>query len=226
MSLRKVPHVPGEFYHIYNRGNSKQKIFNSDADYARFVRLLYLANGTTSLDLRTIEESETEPFQFVKGEPLVAIGAYCLMPNHFHILLTPLVDDGVAQFMKKFATGYSMYFNAKHHRTGTLFEGRYKSTHAAEDHYLKYLFAYIHLNPIKLFQKDWREVGLHDVAGAQAYLDSYPYSSYLDNKIDRPESAILNRDSFPDYFFTKTELDNEMLDWLNYHDANLNKNTK
>ena len=104
MSLRKVPHVPGEFYHIYNRGNSKQKIFNSDEDYGRFMRLLYLANGTASLDLRLIAESETEPFQFEKGEPQVSIGAYCLMPNHFHILLTPLTEDGVANFMKKLAT--------------------------------------------------------------------------------------------------------------------------
>jgi REP element-mobilizing transposase RayT len=226
MSLRKVPHVPGEFYHIYNRGNSKQKIFRSDEDCWRFIKLLYLANGTLSLDLRMIAESEIEPFLFEKGEPRVAIGAYCLMPNHFHILLTPLTNDGVASFMKKLATAYSMYFNTKYYRTGTLFEGRYKSEHVAEDRYLKYLFAYIHLNPVKLFQNDWREVGLHDRPGAQAFLDSYPYSSHLDGKTLRPESAILNRTSYPNYFESKSDIDKDMLEWMTYHQTEITKSVK
>ena len=220
MSLRKVPHVPGEFYHVYNRGNSKQKIFNSNEDYERFIKLLYLANGTNSLDLRLIKESETEFFNFTKGESQVAIGAYCLMPNHFHILLTPLTDTGVANFMKKLATAYSMYFNTKYHRTGTLFEGRYKSEHISEDTYLKYIFAYIHLNPIKLFQSDWREVGLHDVPSAQTFLDTYIYSSHIDNITIRPESVILNLEKYPNYFKTKSDINKELLEWLTYHEYN------
>ena len=220
MPIRKVPMVPGEFYHIYNRGNSKQKIFNSDSDYARFIRLLFLANGTTYLDLRVIEESKTEPFNFAKGSPQVAIGAYCLMPNHFHILLTPLVEDGVSKFMRKLATAHSMYFNTKYHRTGSLFEGRFKSEHVGEDRYLKYLFAYIYLNPLKLFQGNWRDVGLKDIIGARTFLDSYLYSSYLDNKAARPESAILNQEPFPQYFSKQSDLNNELLEWMTYHEAN------
>lgn len=214
MSLRKVPLVTGEYYHLYNRGNSKQKIFYSPEHYERFLTLLYLANGTTPWEVRHLEQNQM--YDFDRGEQQVAIGAYCLMPNHFHILLTPLSDTGVGYFMKKLATAYSMYFNTKHHRTGSLFEGRYKSEHAGDDRYLKYLFAYIHLNPVKLFQSDWREVGLHDVAGAQSFLDSYQHSSFPDNKIIRPELAILNREKFPDYFATQSNLNNEMLDWLTF----------
>ncbi len=210
MPIRKIPLVTGEYYHIYNRGNSKQQIFQSPEHYARFMALLYLANGTSPWAIRELDDSQL--FDFSRGEQQVAIGAYCLMPNHFHILLTPLTDSGVGNFMQKLSTGYSMYFNAKHNRTGSLYEGRFKAEHANDDRYLKYLFAYIHLNPVKLFQNDWRDVGLHDVAGAQVFLDSYPYSSYIDNKIDRPESAILNRESYPDYFATKTDLDKEMMD--------------
>lgn len=214
MSNRKVQLVPGEFYHIYNRGNSKQKIFRTTADYDRFITLLYLANTTTQWEVRKLDEEQI--FNFKREVQHVAIGAYCLMPNHFHILLTPLVENGVATFMKKLATGYSMYFNAKNNRTGSLFEGRYKAEHVAEDRYLKYLFAYIHLNPVKLFQSDWREVGLQDTAGAQTFLDAYQYSSHIDNKVDRAESAILNRESYPNYFVTQSDINKEMMEWLTY----------
>ena len=165
----------------------------------------------------------SQMFDFNRGEQQVAIGAYCLMPNHFHILLSPLTDTGVSYFMKKLATGYSMYFNTKHQRTGSLFEGRYKSEHTADDIHLKYLFTYIHLNPIKLFQPNWREVGLNDITGARAFLDTYQYSSFPDNKVARLESAILNQDKFPNYFTIKSDLDKEMLDWLTFPVAKQNK---
>ena len=160
MSMRKVSFVPEEFYHLYNRGNSRQAIFLNDADYARFSALLYLANGTNSFEFRELASDAL--FDFNRGEQLVAIGAYCLMPNHFHILLTPLIEGGVATFMRKLATGYSMYFNKKHHRTGSLFEGRFKSEHVNNDNHLKYLFSYIHLNPVKLIQSKWQQEGIKD----------------------------------------------------------------
>ena len=83
MSMRKVSFVPEEFYHLYNRGNSRQAIFLNDVDYARFSALLYLANGTNSFEFRELASDAL--FDFNRGEQLVAIGAYCLMPNHFHI---------------------------------------------------------------------------------------------------------------------------------------------
>ena len=214
MTLRKTPLVPGEYYHIYNRGNSKQKIFYSPENYERFMSLLYLANGTTPWEVRELDRGQM--FDFHRGKQHVAIGAYCLMPNHFHILLTPLTDTGVGDFMRKLCTGYSMYFNAKNNRTGSLFEGAYKSEHADDDRYLKYLFAYIHLNPVKLFQSDWRETGLRDVVATRAFLDSYMYSSYIETKMNRLESVILNRENYPNYFTTQCDLNKEMLDWLTY----------
>jgi REP element-mobilizing transposase RayT len=214
MPIRKVPFVPGEYYHIYNRGNSKQKIFRSEEDYARFVALLYVTNGTSSIDLRGVKREEI--FFFERGEAQVAIGAYCLMPNHFHILLTPLTDDGVKSFMLKLSTGYSMYFNKKYFRTGSLFEGRFKSEHVNEDRYLKYLFSYIHLNPVKLIQSDWREQGIKNMNATLQYLNTYQYSSYLDSEQVRTQTPILNRHSFPKYFEDKSGVDREMMEWLTY----------
>jgi putative transposase len=216
MPVRKVPFVPEEFYHIYNRGNSRQTIYHTKDDHNRFVTLLYLANGTESFDFREIDTDSI--FEYERGEQQVSIGAYCLMPNHFHILLTPLVEEGVTLFMRKLTVGYSMYFNKKHHRTGSLFEGRFKSEHVDSDNYLKYLFSYIHLNPVKLLQPDWQQQGIINLQDTFTYLYAYRYSSYIDNAVSRPESNILNRTPFPEYFATKQAYDREMKDWLTYND--------
>src|SRR3989344_3214113 len=147
MSLRKVPFAPGEYYHIYNRGNSKQTIFHDKADYDRFLKLLFLSNGEENFKVQFIGKNI---YEFNRGKELVHVGAYCLMPNHFHLLLTQAQDGGISKFIQKLSTGYSMYYNKKYERSGTLFEGKFKSQHAGEDNYMKYLFSYIHLNPIKL----------------------------------------------------------------------------
>ena len=109
-----------------------------------------------------------------------------------------------------------MYFNKKHHRTGSLFEGRFKSEHVDSDNYLKYLFSYIHLNPVKIIQPAWQEQGIGNLQDTFRYLDEYQYSSYVDNRIDRSESNILSREKFPEYFTTKQEYDAEMKEWLVY----------
>lgn len=217
MSIRKVSFVVEEFYHIYNRGNSKQKIFLDTKDYQRFIDLLYAVNReekfnfSDSLKGISVYEKDSE-------SPLVAIGAYCLMPNHFHILLTPLVDNGVSKFMQKISTAYVMYFNQKYKRTGALFEGKFKSQHVDDDRYLKYLFSYIHLNPIKLIQKDWKEKGIRNKNEVIKYLSEYQYSSYLDYmEIQRPQNIILKKKSFSDYFPARKDYIKEIFEWISYN---------
>ena len=99
MSIRKTAFVPGEYYHIYNRGNSKQRIFLSKKDYDRFVALLYVANSSESFNFFDLQKSGDVFLKTIEN-PLVSIGAYCLMPNHFHILITPLSENGLSKFMK------------------------------------------------------------------------------------------------------------------------------
>lgn len=212
--MRKVSFVPEEFYHVYNRGNSRQTIFLTKEDHARFMALLYLANGTVPFEFRNLDLDKL--FEFERGEQLVSIGAYCLMPNHFHILATPLVEGGISTFMRKLTTGYSMYFNKKHFRTGSLFEGKFKSEHVDNDEYLKYLFSYIHLNPVKLIQSDWQKTGIKNREEVLKYLKDFQYSSYADNYSARPESRILDRKPFPEYFLSKKDYDKEMEEWLSY----------
>lgn len=162
-----------------------------------------------------------------KGAALVDIGAYCLMPNHFHVLIHEKTEGGISLFIQKVSTGYTMYFNKKYQRSGALFQGRFKAKHADTDEYLKYLFSYIHLNPVKLIEPEWKEKGIIDQKKAKEYLNKYPYSSYHDfiGKI-RSERVILNREAFPEYFETKHDFEDCLKDWLEYSDEFTLENTK
>ena len=216
MSIRKTDLVEGEYYHIYNRGNSKQKIFHDKEDYLRFISLLYISNSSESFNFYDLgRNTNFNVYEIERINPLVDIGAYCLMPNHFHILITEKIENGISKFMQKLGTAYSMYYNKKYKRIGGLFEGKFKSQHADTDRHLKYLFSYIHLNPIKLIQKDWKEKGINNKKEAINYLNEYLYSSYLDFIGEkRIQNKILNTKSFPKYFPNKTSFVEEILEWL------------
>lgn len=218
---RRISFAINEYYHLYNRGNDKRVIFKFPNDYNRFVALLYIANSTVPVDIsRHFSEGRTfaELLSVDRVDTLVDIGAYCLMPNHFHILAREKRVGGISDFMKKLSTAYSMYFNKKHSRTGALFEGRFKAKHANTDNYLKYLFSYIHLNPIKLIDPMWKDNGIQNRDNAREFLNSYRHSSYLDyvNNSERLENRILTKESFPKYFETIKEFDEATQEWLNY----------
>jgi len=171
MGIRRTPLVPGEYYHLYNRGVEKRKIFIDKEDYFHFLKLLYLCNSIKSITLRNIGE------KFERGETIIDIGAYCIMPNHFHLLCKEKIESGTTIFMRKLLTAYSMYFNKKYNRSGVLFQGRFKSEHVSNDRYLKYLYAYIHLNPAKLKNSKWRELANINTEELFLYVKNYPYSS-------------------------------------------------
>jgi len=221
MSIRKIPFTHGEYYHLYNRGNSKQKIFHDAEDYWRFVTLLYTCNSINDFKIFLIKQTtEKDPYLFEREEQLVSIGAYCLMPNHFHVLITEKQEGGISKFMQKLSTAYVMYYNKKYKRTGGLFEGKFRAEHLNSDIYLKYIFSYIHLNPVKLIQKDWKEVGIKNTKETLKYLGDYKYSSYLEYLgIKRKQNMILNLENYPNYFPSSTNFQAEILEWINYKDS-------
>jgi putative transposase len=212
MVTRYTMFAPGEYYHVYNRGVEKRTIFHDANDYRRFQQLLYIANNVDYVNVRDLFLQYKTLYEVPKDEVLVSIGAYCLMPNHFHILLSPLVEGGVGTFMNKLGTSYSMYFNRRYERTGRLFEGSYKAKHASDDRYLKYLYAYIHLNPV-------RSKYPHNTSGETLLTEAaqYSYSSLLDYMMfngDREASVIIDPSQFPEYFFKPRDHQKELLDWL------------
>lgn len=222
MSIRRTPLIQGEFFHIYNRGNSKQEIFLDNEDYERFIKLLYLCNSEYNINFREdIVKKHIDAFDFERGNLIVYIGAWVLMPNHFHIYISSpkqglgLNELAVTKFMHKLSTSYSKYFNKKYNRTGKLFEDKFKSIHITKENQAKYLFGYIHLNPIKLIFPKWKEEGFKDIKKATSFLDSYKWSSYADyGGVIRSENKILSRENFLDYFSNTESFKKDIFEWL------------
>ena len=210
-----------EYYHVYNRGVEKRRIFTGYKDYERFQFLLYICNNKKSVEIRNYGGlTSVEKFSLIRKDTLVEIGEYVLMPNHFHVLLREKTEGGISLFMQKLTTAYTMYFNTNYKRSGSLFGGSFKARHADEDQYLKYLYAYINMNPIKLIEPNWREEGIKDKKKAKEFLLTYEYSSYQDFLgLKRPEGRILNLGVFPDYFQEKSSFLKFLNDWIESEDA-------
>ena len=204
--LRKDLFITGEYYHIYNRGIDKRVIFKSRKDYERFMILMYLSNSNNSFRLDDILNKQRKTFSEIlvmdRDEPLVSIGAWCLMTNHFHLLIRQEVDGGITKFMRKLGTGYSMFFNLKYQRSGSLFGGLFKSKLiGTDDNYMRHLFGYIHINPLEIAFPEWKNRVSTPSVDMKKFLESYRHSSYLDYLgADRAEKNLIKRESFPDYF--------------------------
>lgn len=222
---RKVKFAEGGYYHIYNRGVDKRIIFTNHFDYQRFILLLHVLNTNKNLKIRDLLKVNSfgELLKIKNEDSLVAIGVYCLMPNHFHLLLTPLIEDGISKFMLKLQTSYSMYFNIKNKRSGALFEGVFKSQHLDTDEYLKYIYSYIHLNPAKLKDKNWKERGPKDFDTLKDFVLDYKYSSIGEYR--RNNFVIINPKHFPnykkDYSREEEYFENMINDWLNYEEKEI-----
>jgi putative transposase len=169
--MRKTIFSIGEYYHIYNRGTDKRRIFLRDADYQRFfdgMRSFNTLEPTGHLIAGTSNEAKPH-----KEGALVNVVAYCLMPNHFHLLLQQVYKKGLPKYLHRLLTGYTMYFNKRYDRTGVLFQGAFKSKHINDDSYLLHLTRYIHLNPLEKYTAYY-----FDRNKINSFLIDYPWSSY------------------------------------------------
>ena len=143
MARRKHSFNNDNYYHIFNRGVEKRRIFLSDKDYGRFLNSLkHYSQEKGKLSraaLKKVDDKTWNPVEVV---------AYCLMPNHFHLLIKQVSDSGVSLFMNHLANSYTKYFNTKYKRVGPLFQGAFKSVPIESDEQLIHLSRYIHLNPV------------------------------------------------------------------------------
>ncbi|MDB5266870.1 MAG: hypothetical protein JWN89_685 [Parcubacteria group bacterium] len=214
MSARTTIFSINEYYHLYSRGVDKRVIFLNDEDRKRFIRLLYLCNNEAPVVYKITQHKNLTDIP--RKKKLVSIGAYCLMPNHFHLLVKETEEGGIAKFMSKLLTAYSSYFNKRYERTGTLFGSGFKASHLDSDEYLRYMFAYIHLNPLKLFDPEWKARKIESEP-AKKFLESYSFSSHFDYlERDREEKHILDTEAFPSYFIGSKDFKRQMYEWLNF----------
>lgn len=137
--------MESEYYHIYNRGVEKRNIFTDKQDLDRFMQSMMEFNTKNPIG-SLYENSFIKKQLGSRASKLVTFIAYCVNPNHYHFIITPLVEKGVEKFMQRLGTGYTMYFNNKQKRTGVLFQGGFKSKHIDSNEYLLKLSSYVNLN--------------------------------------------------------------------------------
>lgn len=221
--MRDLKITEGEFYHIYNRGAGKQKIFHDQEDHQRFLKLMYICNNRKKFKFKDLIKRKKDIYSISREDLIVSVSCYVLMPNHFHILISSTFPKGgqnISDYIKKICIGYTQYYNQKYGRTGTLFEGRFKAEHVDNDRYLKYLLAYIHLNPIKLIQSDWKSKGIKNLAAAKSFLESYFHSSYSNYILSTfpkgGQEKIVDVESIYKVFPKKTNFKDDLFEWLKY----------
>ncbi len=212
--------------HALNRGVDKRIIFLDDSDRYRFIHDLFIFNNQENVinSLRFLNKdnqlSDIRCHSVEGGEKrkprklLVRIHAFCLMPNHYHLLLSPLIEDGIPRFMKKLNMGYAKYFNEKYKRSGALFQGKYKSILIEDEAHFIHIPYYIHLNPLDLTAPEWRERELKDINKALKFLENYRWSSHLDYTGKKNFPSVTQRDLFLDFFGSEKKYEKSIKKWL------------
>ena len=181
-------------FHIVNRGVEKRAIVKNDADRFRFVHSLFVFN-----DRFYVDENHRRPGWRKSGTeraPLVEMHAWCLMDNHYHLLLSPVEEDmkNISLFMKKLNMGYAKYFNEKYERNGALWQGKYKKVEVARDAHFLYLPYYIHLNPLDIVGfATWREGTIQNTQKALDALERYRWSSFSDYMGSKNFSSVITK---------------------------------
>ena len=229
MPSKRPKIVTGEIYHIYNRGVEKRNIFQQISDYFRFIFCLYELNDKNLIvmrdKIRRREEKQKHrgstpviSTMFDTRESVAEVMIFCLMPNHYHLVVRQLVDGGISLFMKKLGDSYVGYFNEKYNRKGmgSIFQGRYKVVHVETEKQLMALICYIFTNPVEIIERDWKEAGVKNIKKAINFLESYRWSSYLDYIGIKSFPSVTKRDFITEFFGGSDKIKKAVEDWILY----------
>jgi putative transposase len=214
-----------ELWHALNHSIEGRNLFLDSQDYARFVHNLYEFNDTAPAGnvYRLFDPSGMRDFvgPSFKNERklLVQIHGWVLMKDHFHLLLSELVEGGITMFLRKVNVGYAKYVNERYGRKGTLYQGRTKKILIDREAHFLYILHYLHLNPLDYLQgsEKWRlrsKSSIRNAEDALRYLDTYRWSSYLDYSGKKNFPSILTTSLFKDTLGNYNDALNEYL-----HDA-------
>ena len=162
MPRRAVPLVAGQYYHLFNRGNNRQPIFFERENYLFFLRRV---REVLLVDQETAPAPDSGPHEVRQVCTLVA---YCLMPNHYHLLLSP-TDDQFSRHMQRLSISYTKAINKRFERVGALFQGKFQALHVDRNEHLLHLSRYIHLNPVEAERvgraQDWEFSSYREYVG-------------------------------------------------------------
>jgi len=164
MPSRNITFAPGEYYHLCNRGLDGRLIASTDREYARLLFLIVFLQSTRAYSHPSREVSDfikTGKFldvaeeQLIASERTVSLVCFCIMKNHFHLLVREEIDDGISWYLQRIENAYTRYFNLSHERRGHLFQGPFRAVHIETNDQLLYTSAYIHRNPREI--KKWKD---------------------------------------------------------------------
>lgn len=193
MPIRFVPFTNGEYYHVFNRGVNKRKIFLSSEDYQRAIETLeyYSFSGHRLRFSYYLRLSDKLKFEYFSGltTQLVDIIAFVLMPNHFHLLLSQNEEGGISTYLRLLENSYTKYFNTKYKRIGPLLQGAFKAVHISNDSQLLHVSRYIHLNPFS-----------SKIVDTIDELEKYTWSSYPKYLLSNTSIGFLKNNIVMDQF--------------------------
>lgn len=169
MPSRITPLVNGQIYHIYNRGIEKRRVFENRRCYTRLLHAIkyYQLKGPKPKFSHSFNNNLFKPDPEKK---IVDIICYCLMPNHFHLLIKQLSDGGISEFISKLINSYTKFYNLKYKRVGPLFQGQFKAVLIESEEQLIHVSRYIHLNPIASFLV--KDLNLYEWSSYKEYINN------------------------------------------------------
>ena len=189
-----------------------------DKDRLRFIHDLYEFNDEDSSPCSAyyFKNSDFVSLNLRQRQRklLVNIHAFCIMDNHYHLLLSPAVENGVTKFMRKLNIGYAKSFNEKYDRRGALFEGRYKRILVKTDAHFIHLPYYIHFNPLDMEAPEWRERKLKNFGKAIEFLNNYRWSSHLDYLGKKNFPSVTQRGFLLKFFGGEKGYEKNIKEWL------------
>lgn len=147
--MNRKPLLNNEYYHICNRGVFDVEVFKDAKDYLHFLSCLKEFNTNRNVEFRTLKTSEPMNRRNAEEHGLVEIISYCLLPKHYHLILKQKQNNGIALFMQKIGTGYTMYYNSRYSSSGHIFQGKFLSQHIPNTDFLLFMTSFIHLHPLK-----------------------------------------------------------------------------
>ena len=229
MPYRKEQFKNEGIYHIILRGLDDNLIFKDINDYYRGIFSIYEFNNAKPTEIRKRRQarrkekkrSSGDPFSAIidKRDKFVDILCFCFMPNHIHLLVKQMKDDGITKFMRKVGAGYGRYFNTKYARKGYVFQNRFRSVYIEDDNQFRIIFNYIHSNPVSLIEPGWKKNGVNNPDKVIKFLEEYKWSSDKDYLGDNNFPSVTERSFMSEFMGGLGGCKIAIKDWMEHKKA-------
>ena len=223
MSYQRPQLINNEFYHVVSRTVGDTIVFDKEADFYRGIFSIYEFNNANNVNMwkrrkeRMVEKRRLCPTSptMQERDRFVDVSAFSFMPNHLHLILKQLKDNGITEFIKKVNGGYANYFNKKYNRKGHLFN-KFRAVHIKDDDQLKNAFVYVHTNLISLVEPGWKEKGIENPDKVIEFLENNKCHSYLDYLGKKNFPSVTQRDFLSEIMGGSEGCRVEVNSWVKY----------